>query len=93
MRLKDPEIKAIKAAIKKYDANAQIYLFGSRTDDAKKGGDIDLLIISDKIKLNEKIKIRTSLYKIIGEQKIDLIAASDLNTAFLKYVFEGSTQL
>jgi predicted nucleotidyltransferase len=93
MRLKKTEIEAIKSEIKKFDSNAEIYLFGSRTDDAKKGGDIDLLIISDKIKLNEKIKIRTRLYEIIGEQKIDLVATADLNTAFLKYVYERSIQL
>ena len=93
MRLKKTEIEAIKSEVKKFDLNAEIYLFGSRTDDEKKGGDIDLLIISDKIKLNEKIKIRTRLYKIIGEQKIDLIATTDLNTAFLKYVYERSIQL
>ena len=93
MRLKKTEIEAIKITVKKFDTDAAIYLFGLRTDDEKKGGDIDLLIVSGKIKLNEKIKIRTSLYKIIGEQKIDLVAASELNTAFLKYVYERSIQL
>ena len=93
MRLKRIEIEAIKTAVKKYDENAHVYLFGSRTDDTKRGGDIDILILSDKIKLHEKIKIKMDLYNLIGEQRIDLIAAPGLNTAFLKYIFERSIQL
>ncbi len=93
MRLKDYEAKAIKNVVKKYDDNARIYLFGSRTIDTEKGGDIDILILSDKIKLNEKIKIKINLYNLIGEQRIDLIAAPELNTSFLKYIFERSIKL
>ena len=93
MRLKENEIAAIKSVVKKYDENAAVYLFGSRTDDKKRGGDIDILVISDKIKLSEKIKIKTNLYKLIGEQRIDLVAVPELNTAFLKYIFERSVPL
>ncbi|MBI5206523.1 MAG: nucleotidyltransferase domain-containing protein [Candidatus Firestonebacteria bacterium] len=46
MRLKDDQIKHIKNTIETLDKNAKIYLFGSRVDDYKKGGDIDLLIMS-----------------------------------------------
>lgn len=54
-----------------------IYLFGSRTDDTKRGGDIDLLIIaSGEGELNEFIKKRVdflvSVKMKLGEQKIDL---------------------
>lgn len=45
MRLKPKEIQAIKKAAKKqFGAGAKIFLFGSREDDSKKGGDIDLYI-------------------------------------------------
>lgn len=55
----------------------QIYLFGSRTKESLKGGDIDLLIVfsdieSKKIFTNKKFKILASIYREIGEQKIDL---------------------
>ena len=44
MRLKKGEIEAISESIKDLDRDAKIYLFGSRIDDSRRGGDIDLLI-------------------------------------------------
>lgn len=48
MRLADEERLVISNAIHQADADAMIYLFGSRTDDTSKGGDIDLLVLSKK---------------------------------------------
>jgi predicted nucleotidyltransferase len=45
MRLSDAERGAIRRAIADFDPEAMVYLFGSRTDDTKRGGDIDLLIM------------------------------------------------
>ena len=42
VRLKERELKTIKEIILKYDPDARIVLFGSRTDPSKRGGDIDL---------------------------------------------------
>ena len=44
MRLNKEYIKAIKEVIQSRFSDAKIYLFGSRVDDTKKGGDIDLYI-------------------------------------------------
>jgi predicted nucleotidyltransferase len=44
MRLSNRIIKIIQENIKKSFGDVNIYLFGSRTDDTKKGGDIDLAI-------------------------------------------------
>ena len=55
--------------------SAKVYLFGSRTDDKKRGGDIDILIVGKRIlSLQEKRDIKISFYKKFGEQKIDLVS-------------------
>jgi predicted nucleotidyltransferase len=43
MRLDKQEKKALKYALK--DFHGEIYLFGSRTDNSKRGGDIDILLV------------------------------------------------
>ncbi|MBM4147181.1 MAG: nucleotidyltransferase domain-containing protein [Nitrospira sp.] len=46
MRLDENEKKALKHALK--DFRGEVYLFGSRTDDSKRGGDIDILLVPKK---------------------------------------------
>ena len=72
MRLTNQEIQAIISSIHGFDGTADIYLFGSRVDDLEKGGDIDLLVISDHLTLTDKISILMSIKDQIGEQRIDL---------------------
>jgi len=84
MRLKDSEIQAIKETIYEFDEKAKIYLFGSRVFDDKKGGDIDLLIFSDKLTFGDRRKIRIELYDKIGEQKIDIALAKDTSEPFVR---------
>ena len=86
MRLSEKEISAIKNNILNFDQDAKIHLFGSRTNDKAKGGDIDVLVISDKIGFNEKLKIRTGIFKEIEEQKLDLVVKKDFNDVFVKMI-------
>ncbi len=69
-----------------FDSSASVYLFGSRVYDEAKGGDIDILIISEKIGFAEKIKIKTGIFKEIEEQKIDLIVKKNFDDAFVRLV-------
>ena len=79
MRVNSNDIKAIKdIAHVVFGETATIRLFGSRTDDKKKGGDIDLLIqynqaISGNEQYQLKILFLVQLKKIISDQKIDVI--------------------
>ncbi len=82
MRLTDYEIASIKGCIQAVDPDARIYLFGSRVDDSKKGGDIDLIVLSENINGDQRRKIKINLYDRIGEQKIDLIVTPKAVTAF-----------
>ncbi len=87
MRITEIEKNVIKNAILKQDENAQIFLFGSRTDDKKKGGDVDILISSDKIDLMEIIKIKINIFTTLPEQKIDiLIKKPNEQNTFIDYI-------
>jgi len=87
MRLSEHEVSCIKNIVLEFDPNALIYLYGSRIDDTKKGGDIALMLVSEVIDLEQKIKIKLRLYDTIGEQKIDLlITKSDNSDPFIKIV-------
>jgi len=75
MRIKPEQIVTLKKSIQSRLPDASVYLFGSRTDDCKKGGDIDILVLSsNRLTLIQKSKIRSEYYKKFGEQKIDLIS-------------------
>jgi len=60
-----------------FGENDHIWLFGSRVDDSKKGGDIDLYIetyYDDPILISQKkITFLVELKRRIGDQKIDII--------------------
>lgn len=93
MRLKETEITTIKESINKFDREAKVYLFGSRVYDDKKGGDIDLLILSNKIGNKEKRKIRSMLCDSLGEQKIDIIIADNISKPFVRIAYEEGVKL
>jgi predicted nucleotidyltransferase len=75
VRLGEREILIIKKAITEFDPEAEIFIFGSRADLSKKGGDIDILVLSDRIGWRERRKIRIALIKELGDRKIDLIVS------------------
>ncbi len=81
MRLSKKYINTIKKYFKIFFNEGEIYLFGSRVDDAKKGGDIDLyLAVVDYDNLFEKkIKFLSRVKKELGEQKIDIVFNKDPN--------------
>lgn len=80
MRLEQYEIDSIKKAFLETFENGNIYLFGSRVDDTKRGGDIDLYLCPSEKFENERERRRSFLIKLdeyIGEQKIDAVMAKD----------------
>lgn len=73
MRLTRQEQQAIKTTIQGYDAQARVLIFGSRADPTKKGGDIDVLVITESLGFSDKLNILADLHGLLGEQKIDLV--------------------
>ena len=93
MRLAYEEQLAISDAIRQADADAMVYLFGSRADDASKGGDIDLLVLSKKINLMTKLEILAQLHQRLGERKIDIAIYPDATRPFPRMVMQSAVPL
>lgn len=98
MRIDKKHIKLIKKLFLDIFKTGNVYLFGSRVDDTKKGGDIDLYIdVSDTLTLEEKFekrtKFRLQLYDVIGEQKIDIVISKDKNRAIEQEILKTGVLL
>jgi len=90
MRISAFERDVIVNAVAACDPEARVWLFGSRADDSKKGGDIDIGILSGKIDFAKKLDIKINICDKIGEQKIDLVVSKTGEDTFFKYaVKEG----
>ncbi|RLA09063.1 MAG: nucleotidyltransferase domain-containing protein [Gammaproteobacteria bacterium] len=70
MRLYKDEKNALNKALE--NINDEVYLFGSRADDNKKGGDIDILIYSKQDPFKLSTQISTQFYNDL-EAKLDVI--------------------
>ncbi len=78
MRLSSEQIDQIRqSAAESFGPEACVWLFGSRVDDSKRGGDIDLLVqtraLSADVALRRKIRMLGLLESCLGERKIDLV--------------------
>ncbi len=93
MRLAYEEQLAITDAIHQADADAIIYLFGSRADDTAKGGDIDLLVLSKNINLSAKLEILAQLHRSLGARKIDIAVYPDATRPFPRMVMQSGVPL
>lgn len=74
MRLTAQEVDTIKKAIVRVIPDAKVMLFGSRVDDEKRGGDIDIFVRTEhKINLSQKIDILTEIEQNGVMRKVDLL--------------------
>ena len=99
MRLSEFEIESIKRlASQHFGLDVSVYLFGSRTKNQLRGGDIDLFISNpNESKLDSRTKINfiTDLILQIGEQKIDVVLDNPekRDTVFFKTIYQTGIQL
>ena len=92
MRLSRKEIEVILSIARKiYGESVKVYLFGSRTDDSKKGGDIDLLVRTPEGNKGVLARIRMSamLKEILGDQKIDIIGDHETSHVAMEALNKG----
>jgi predicted nucleotidyltransferase len=80
MRLTESQQKMIAHTTSEiFGADASVTLFGSRTDDSARGGDIDLLIstgLDAETARQRKIRFLTVLKRRIGDRRIDVVLRS-----------------
>ncbi len=96
MRLTDIERELIKKAFYETFRDGKIYLFGSRVDDMKRGGDIDLYLCPTQRQENERElrrKFQILLDEYIGEQKIDVVMAKDTNRLIEQVAIRDGVEL
>lgn len=77
MRLSADQIHIIKQTAQRVlGHSARVILFGSRVDDSKRGGDIDLLFETDQPLTNRAAvldAIYVGLIRQLGDRKIDIL--------------------
>jgi predicted nucleotidyltransferase len=77
MRLTNEQVSIIRTTAQSVFGNSvQVFLFGSRTNDEKRGGDIDLLVQSaehEVLNISNKINFIVELKRQLGDQKIDMV--------------------
>ena len=73
MRLTSAEASVIKGVLYQADPNGEVYLFGSRVDDNRKGGDIDIFFEASKqIDFKDKLLLQHRLTAGC-DTKVDLV--------------------
>lgn len=90
MRLDDKIRYFLKQSIQEKIPEAKLYLFGSRTDDKLLGGDIDVMILTNK-PVDKKLfrVIRVDFYKKFGWQKLDLLNFTYNDTSVFKQLIQN----
>ncbi|MBK1727079.1 nucleotidyltransferase domain-containing protein [Halorhodospira neutriphila] len=77
MRLSSSEQEVIRTvAHEVLGAGVTVRLFGSRADDRARGGDIDLLIESDRVvpdRATAASRVAAHLQRRLGDQRIDVL--------------------
>lgn len=101
VRLTPREQLALRAAFAEaLPADAEVFLYGSRTDRNAAGGDIDLLIHVPGIDFDAELRLegrlRTALQARLGERKIDLLFTPTLAESakpFVRLAAHGAVRL
>ncbi len=77
MRLTQTQQAAIRnTVVRMVGTDARVWLFGSRVDDAARGGDIDLYIEADHIvpnRVQALCRLEGALVMALGDRKLDIL--------------------
>jgi len=77
MRISIEQIDVITDTLRSSISDASVYLFGSRIDDSKRGGDIDIFLLTEQVvELRDKIRLLSQLERKGIARKVDLVISS-----------------
>jgi predicted nucleotidyltransferase len=96
MRLSKRVVEILQNNITKSFGNVNIYLFGSRTDDTKKGGDIDLAIdanISKQEFRKKKSLFLALLMRIDFDYKVDIVNFNTKDELLYKEIQQNNIKI
>jgi predicted nucleotidyltransferase len=93
MRLTHEQVEDIRSVVTKRDPGASVFLFGSRTDDSRRGGDVDILVLSRLLGAGDRRAMKLDLYRRLGWRKIDLLLARDTSKPFVRLALERGIKL
>ena len=95
MRLTSTQYHAIKKYFHDVFGEGEIYLFGSRVDENRRGGDIDLYVRTPNLQnlMRKKVDFLSKLKHDIGEQKIDVVFDRHKHRAIDKIVLSTGVKL
>jgi len=84
-------VEKVKEVVRRRDPNAKIIVFGSVVrGDVRPDSDIDLLIITDMAeKLDERIKLRMEIMRILGEGspfEIHIITTEEYENWYRRFI-------
>jgi len=73
MRLSTRELQALRAIIGELDPAGCLYLYGSRADDARRGGDIDVYLQASRL-IDLKTRLSTQYrLELACDTRVDLL--------------------
>lgn len=76
MRLSPEQSRLIKNIVEReFDSSARIWLFGSRINDARRGGDVDLYVETSHPDLMRELRCKIDIQDAL-DLHVDLIAAA-----------------
>jgi predicted nucleotidyltransferase len=93
MRISQDQAFNIRKTIQARDPSATVSLFGSMADDQARGGDIDLLVRSNRLTLSDRLDIACELEDALGLRKIDLVIDNGRPNAFVRSIESRAIRL
>ena len=99
VRLTERQVRDIKDAVRKVLGDeARVFVFGSRADLSRRGGDIDILVkvsrsFSPEERFDAKKRMFVELCKRLGERNIDLLVTDEPESPVEKIAMEEGVEI